>query len=362
MPDVLIIGGGVIGLTTALELSEAGLSVTVVDQGAVGREASWAGAGMIPPGDPFGSTAARRLNSLSSRLWPQLSRKLQDLTGLDNGYRRCGGICLPEAVGTTPVSLCDAFRQADVEAEVVRAEDIQKQEPLLAGNITAGVFLPGMAQIRNPWHLQALAQACRQRRVAIVEGAPVFSFDRSGENVVAAVTSQGRIHAGTFVVAAGAWSTALLSGMGMSVEVRPIRGQIVLLRTHASRLRRIVEVGPRYLVPRTDGRLLVGSTEEDAGFKKETTAEGIQGLLEFARNLVPSTSAATFETCWSGLRPCAVRGRPYLGPVRDFSNLLLATGHFRSGLTNSPGTAGILRELMLGQPPSIDIAEFGVSE
>lgn len=358
MPDVLIIGGGVIGLTAAWEISNAGLSVSVVDQQQVGREASWAGAGMIPPGDPAGSAGIRALTSLSSRLWPELSAILRERTGIDNGYRRCGGLALLPDDGGSLTDFARQYQEAGTEATVVTDDELVHCEPLLSGSVMSAVFLPAMAQVRNPWHLRALAQGCRDRGVEILEGTPVYGLARTATRILAAETSRGMIHAETVIVTAGAWSTSLLASVGASIEVKPIRGQILLLRTSGPRLRRVVEVGPRYLVPRDDGRLLVGSTEEDVGFQKSTTAEGIRGLLELANSVVPTTASACVETCWSGLRPCALRGRPYVGRFPEFDNLFLATGHFRAGLTNSPGTALILRDMILRTAPAVDPRDF----
>ncbi|HSG70899.1 MAG TPA: FAD-dependent oxidoreductase, partial [Planctomycetaceae bacterium] len=123
-------------------------------------------------------------------------------------------------------------------------------------------------------------------------------------------------------------------------------------------IRHIIEVGDRYLVPRPDGRLLVGSTMEEAGFKKKTTVEGIAGLLEFATRLVPSLAQAEIEQTWAGLRPMSATGLPFLGPLPDCDNTFVAAGHFRSGLQTSPGTAVVMRELLLGQEPSLDLVPF----
>jgi glycine oxidase len=140
--------------------------------------------------------------------------------------------------------------------------------------------------------------------------------------------------------------------------IRPIRGQIVLLQTDRATPRHIINDGPRYLVPRGDGRVLVGSTEEDVGFDKRTTADGVAGLLEFARTLLPALGTAQFEHSWAGLRPATADGRPYLGRIPGLENAFVAAGHFRSGLTLSPGTAVVMSQLIRDQTPSIDLAPF----
>ncbi|RMG41425.1 MAG: FAD-dependent oxidoreductase [Planctomycetota bacterium] len=170
----------------------------------------------------------------------------------------------------------------------------------------------------------------------------------------------GRIAAERYVLAAGAWASQLASAFGEPIRIRPIRGQIVLLRTDGAVLNRIIQVGRRYLVPRPDGLVLVGSTEEDVGFAKQTTAAAVRELIDFAIRLVPRLRDAEVVRTWAGLRPAAERGLPYLGPMPGIDNLFVAAGHFRSGLQNSPGTAVLVREMVLEQPLSLACDAFAV--
>ena len=173
-------------------------------------------------------------------------------------------------------------------------------------------------------------------------------------------TSTQRYAAGAVCITSGSWSGPLLARLGITIPIKPIRGQIALLQTKANLLRRVINEGKRYLVPRADGRVLVGSTEEDAGFLKLTTAAAIDDLLSFARELVPALAGAGLETSWAGLRPATPDGRPYLGHLPGLDNGLVAAGHFRAGLQLSPGTAVVMRQAMLGQPVDIDLAAFRV--
>ncbi len=188
----------------------------------------------------------------------------------------------------------------------------------------------------------------------------MHGFQREREKFVAIETSGGTLSAGQFVVAGGAWSGRLLNDVGCPVRVRPLRGQIVLLAMQPSPIRHVVNVGPRYLVPRGDGRVLVGATEEVAGFDKRTTAGGVGGLVEFALELVPALARATFERSWAGLRPQSADGLPYLGRVRETQNLFVATGHFRAGLQLSPATALVMTQLLLGREPAVPLAPYAV--
>ena len=226
--------------------------------------------------------------------------------------------------------------------------------------ISAAIFAPDEAQIRNPRHLKALLAACAVRGVQLVEGEPAEDFETAGRRVVAVRTSSGRFAAGQVCITTGSWSRPLAGRLNVAVSIKPVRGQIALLAPRVPVLRRIVNEERRYLVPRADGRVLVGSTEEDVGFVKRTTAEAIADLVRFAMELVPVLAEAELETSWAGLRPGTPDQRPYLGRVPDFDNAFVAAGHFRSGLQLSPGTAVVMRQAMLDQPTDIDLVAFRV--
>ena len=193
-----------------------------------------------------------------------------------------------------------------------------------------------MAQIRNPRHLQALIAAATKVGVEMRPGCPVLGFERHGSRITAAQTAAGRSSHDQYLICAGAWTDQLLAPLGCEIDTRPIRGQIAPLRTRIPLMRRIVLSGKRYLVPRDDGRVLVGSTEEDAGFDAATTATAISGLLRFATELAPALGEAVVERCWAGLRPGNEDGMPTLGRLPAFDNLWVAAGHFLPGCNYRP--------------------------
>ena len=354
--DVLVVGGGVIGLTTAWFLAREGVGVTLVDRADFGQAASWAGAGIIPPGDPDrAATPYDLLRAHSSRLYPRISSDLRERTGLDNGYVVCGGLELPEADEDLPVG---EWRAEGVAFELVEGEVLRRIEPGLGPAVRRAYHLPGMAQVRNPRHVKALRAACEKAGVRLLPGCAIHSLRREGGRVIAAETEQGRLSAGRFLVAAGAWTDGLLTPLGWRPGVVPVRGQIALLNTGVSGVRPVVLQGKRYLVPRPDGRVLVGATEENAGFDARPTAGGIAGLLEFAAGLVPALADAPLEKCWAGLRPGTPDGLPFLGEVPGYDNLFIASGHFRSGIQLSPATAAALTDLLLGRTPRVPLDAF----
>ncbi|MCA9102402.1 MAG: glycine oxidase ThiO [Planctomycetales bacterium] len=364
--DCLIIGGGVIGLSLAYELACAGLSVHVVDQGAPGREASWAGAGILPPQSELGAPAAlKELGILSSRLHAEWSVRLEDETGVDNGYRRCGAWNLATNQGEAAEleRAAAAWRDDDLDVQLVDPDELAQLEPVLADQrrrlpIQAAALLADESQVRNPRHLRALLSACQRRGVTITANSAITDVEHAAGRVAAVQSGTTRISAGHYCVTAGAWSGGVLERLGASLPIRPMRGQIVLLSTIATLFSRVLNVGPRYLVPRADGRVLVGSTVEDAGFNKQTTADGVGGLLRFALELVPALADARLERTWAGLRPQTDDGLPYLGRLPNLANASVATGHFRSGLHLSTGTAVVMGQLIRGETPRVDLAPF----
>lgn len=360
MADVVIVGGGVIGLTMAWELAEQGVAVCLVEQGQLGQEASWAGAGILPPGNPqFAKTPEAHLRAASHVLWPGYSAKLKNETGIDIGFRHCGGIEVRRSVARDELhDEIAAWRNEGVAVEPLGSEDARRLEPNLHSETTAAYRLPELCQVRNPRHLKALVAICAQRGVELRTGTPVVGFARQGERVIAVRTPSGEIPAGQVVVAGGAWSRQLLAQVGCELPVEPVRGQIVLLAAQPLPFRHVIQHGPRYLVPRSDGRILIGATEEHVGFEKQNTAEAVGGLIRFATGLVPCLSAAKFERAWCGLRPGSRDGLPYLGAVPGMRNLFAAAGHFRAGLQLSPITGVLMRQHLLGQPTTIPLEPY----
>ncbi len=364
--DVLIIGGGVIGLSMAYELATHGARVRVLERGEVGRESSWAGAGILPPGtlrQTADSYAA--LVAMGHRLHEQWARRLAEETGIDNGYRRSGGlrVARDHAAAELLSAASVLWHELGIRAESVREDELAELEPALADRtgrepLTAVWYLPDEAQVRNPWHMRALLAACGRLGVEIETGTPVENFELRDGRVAAVRTMDGRREAARYCVAGGAWSGQLLNRLGITLGVRPIRGQIVMLRCFPGSLNKIVNEGPRYIVPRTDGRVLIGSTEEDVGFDKRTTAEAVRDLIQLGQDLVPHLAEAEVERCWAGLRPGTADDYPYMGQVPGYDNVFVAAGHFRAGLQLSPATAVVMRKLVDGGDPEIDMSIF----
>jgi glycine oxidase len=370
MHDCCVIGGGIIGLSIARELAGRGLRVRVVAREPHERTASWAAAGIFPPAPRFaGVSPGDLLTAWSDELHRAWARELHEETGIDNGLIACGGLHVAAAdAGSRLDEEVAEWRRKGARCEPLDERGIVAVEPGLGaavarGGIAAAYFLPDEQQIRPPRHLEALVRSCTCRGVELSLDSTVAGFDVRGGAVRGIVTtrrdgSRETVGAESFVVAAGAWSGQIAGWFGLDLPTRPIRGQIALYRFAAPPLQRVVNLGLEYLVPRPDGRLLVGSTLEDAGFDAATTPTGLNRLADVARLLLADVSSGVVEQSWAGLRPGSVDGLPTVGRLPEVGNAFIATGHFRAGLHQSTGTAVLIADLVTGEPPGLDPAAF----
>ena len=368
MHDCLIVGGGVIGLSLAYELARRGKRVRVVDRHLPGREASWAAAGILPP-TPTRPDAAplERLSALSMRLHEDWAARLLEETEIDYGYQRCGGFYLADSAAAESelAQQATTWRRDGIAVETLSPAAVSDVEPALAdaarrGLLRAAYLLPDEIQIRSPRLLQALTAACTARGVEITAGMEVEDFVCDKGRIRAVRTGHGEIVADQVCITTGCWSGLMLARLGVPLAVKPIRGQIALVSLPEMILQRIVYVGPHYFVPRDDGRILIGSTLEDVGFNRQTTAAVIQELLDFALTWIPALAEANFERSWAGLRPASGDGLPYLGRLPGLENAFVAAGHYRSGLILAPATAVVMAQMMQGEQPAADLLPFRV--
>jgi glycine oxidase len=349
--DVLILGGGIVGAAIAERLAREGTAVTLVERGVVGGEASWAAAGLLTPVHPWNyPEPLLRLDAESLALWGPLAERLRDETGIDVEMRRTG--LLDVIAGEEDEREADrrvAWKRAHGErAQRLSAAEARCEEPLLAETIRGALLLPDLAQVRNHRAAPAFAAAAARRGARIVERTAVLGLLMDGDRVAGAVTEAGQMRAATTVLAAGAWSGGLLGGAcPPALRTVPCRGQMLLLRTVPGRLRHMVLAAGQYLVPRTDGRVLAGSTVEHVGFDSSVTAAGLASIGAAVARIAPALAAATVERSWAGLRPDSPDHMPSLGWVRP--GLLAATGHFRSGIMLAPVTAEIVLDLVRGR-------------
>jgi glycine oxidase len=370
--DALIIGGGVMGCASALALAREGLSVTVLERSVPGAEASSAAAGMLAAqAEAHGATLSSGAGgggaflalSLASRaLFPALAEELRATTGIDVEHRACGAlrIAVDEGSEAELARTRDAHAALGLRAEILSGAALAALEPGL-GAARAALHFPDDARIDPPIYLRALRIAAERRGARFRSGGVVDRVAISEGRAVGAQLSDGSIVRGrAVIVAAGSWSN-LVQGTGIPPRtIRPARGQIVELRLPSPVFGRLL-VGPRaYLSPRDDGRVLVGSTLEFVGYEKRVTAGAVATLLAGAIELVPALADAELGASWSNFRPYTEDELPLIG-LGAIPGLVLATGHYRNGILLSAITAEIVKDLVLGRTPRVDVSAFAPS-
>jgi glycine oxidase len=362
--DVVIVGGGVMGCASAFELAKAGAKVVVLERSVPGAEASSAAAGILGAQVETGEAdPGFELARQSRARYPEWSEQLKKATGIDIGYRQCGilRVAFDEESKAHILREVGWQQKAGLEVERVEAEKLRALEPKLDPKMTFALHFPEEGQVDPPRLLRALYIAAAQAGASFRSGAYVRAVAAEAGAVRGVVLEDGsRVSSDRVVLAAGSWST-LVEGVPLEpTAVRPVRGQMVELETREPALRRVVYGPGCYLVPREDGRILVGSTLEFVGYRREVTAGAIRDLLAAAIELVPSLSDATLGRTWSNFRPYSDKGRPLIG-ASEIRGLILATGHHRNGILLAPATAAIVRALALGEKPPFEVNTYPTS-
>jgi glycine oxidase len=356
--DVVIIGGGIIGLTTAYELLQRGLKVTLIERGHCGHEASWAGGGILSPLSPWHyPDPVTSLSQFSNTLFPDLVNVLQQKTGIDTEFRTSGVLALMDAGDHLQVdsSIAAWCRAHPLVVKRLYARDIA---PELACNPPA-LWLPEITQIRNPRLLQALKKAVASLGGKIVEQTTITGWKIERNKIIAALDSSHKeFPARDFIIAAGAWSRELLSVFVLKLSIWPVRGQMMLFRIQPDSLSTIILQDSFYLIPRQDGHILAGSTTEETGFNKSTTSEARETLLAKAHALLPALTAHNLIDHWAGLRPGSPDNIPVIDRHPALGNLYISSGHHRYGVTMAPGSARLMANMLLEQPQPIDVTPY----
>lgn len=364
--DVLIVGGGLVGLATADAALRRGLSVTVLERERFGARASWAGAGMLN-NRPWPRTQDPDYHDLmraSLRLHEEWAARLRQETEIDPGHVICGALEIFVAgdsqAAEQSARLLEGAAERGVRAERVGRERIRELEPQVElSAIDHALLYPDDGQVRNPRLAKALIASCRQRGARMLEAAEVADLALEGVRAVGAVTADGRrFEAKQVVVCAGAW-TGTFKELAQRVpriqRIEPVRGQLVCYQTEPGMLTRLLTAEHRYLVPRPDGLLLVGSTMERVGFDTTTTPEGQAELRAFAERWLPALVDREPVQGWADVRPGLKGSHPIMGPVPGMTGLFVAAGHFRNGIGLAPITGEILAALLAGLKPPIPI-------
>lgn len=350
--NALVVGGGVIGLSIAFELAQRGADVTVYDIGEPGRAASWAAAGMLAPRtERLDNAQMQELCEYSLSLYPAYAQRVQNAGGVDPHLRLNGIVnaAFDEASLQRMVAHANALRSKDVRVQVLSRDRLLFAEPSLSARVLGGVLFEEEGHVDNRRLGRALLAACTSSGVRVETGVRELKLEFDSRRLLGVRTSKGFRSADVAINAAGAWA-ASVAGVPeeCKVPVRPVKGQMLALQLPAGMVRRTTWVPGAYLVPRADGRLLVGATVEEAADVR-VTAGGIDSLLHAATAAAPALREFSISEMWAGLRPGTPDELPVLGAAPR-SGYFVATGHYRNGILLAPATAAILADAVFGKP------------
>ena len=355
--DVIIVGGGVIGLLTAYYLNENGASVTLIEKNRIGKESSWAGGGILSPLYPWRySNPVNDLAISSQKDYAHFCKSLHQRTGIDPEWVKSGLLL------TEPFRTSDAFsvweKKYKPNIETLTGKQLQHYEPALSSTQRDALWFPDIAQIRNPRLLTSLLADIKSKGVKVIENQPLNYLLRKNGRAIGVKTTQQNYFSDATVIACGAWSNEL--ELPIDIKVKPVLGQIILYKTAESQLTRIILNNGKYLIPRKDGHILCGSTLEWKGFDKVTTHLAKKELRNFAAEQLPFLADLKPIQHWSGLRPGSPNSVPYIGE-HEIKGLYFNTGHYRYGVTMGPASAQLLTDILLKRPSSFNIDNYSLS-
>lgn len=366
--DAAIIGGGIIGCSIAYQLARRGKSVVVIEQDTAGAQASGASGGMLGAQvEMEGPGPMAELALKSRRLFPSLISDLQAETGIDIEWNQTGmlKVALNEKQREHLQHVAKWQREVGEKADWLEPEEVRKLEPALSPDIAGAVSVPDDTQLSAPRLTAAFAAAAALYGAVFAEKCRVHSFIHDANRITGIKLDRpidplhpnsDEILAEDVVLAAGAWSGQLAAQLGISLPVRPVKGECLFVHAIPAPVKKTIFTHGCYLVPKAGGKLLVGSTMKEQGFDDRVTVDGLRHLTERAMRIIPAFANLPVEKIWAGLRPATPDGHPYIGKAEN--GLLIATGHLRNGILLSPITGKIIADLACGKEPEVDLAPF----
>ena len=361
---VIIVGGGVIGLSIAQHLLTRGVTPIVIDCGLFAKESSWAGAGYLDlrsaaktGGDFF------KLCRFSYDLFPEWISRIHRESGIDPEFLDSGSLdlAMDEKDEEEICSLERKLKDEKLEGHWLTTAEAKKLEPGLSKDIRSAFYLKETRQVRPPRLTRALLQILEKKGAILRENESVENFLEKGRRIYGVNTNKGMIEGDEVVLASGAWTGLWGEKFKMFIPVKPVRGQVIMFNAQPGVLKKIIFTSMAYLVPRVDGKIYVGSTLEEVGFDKSTTSEGLERLKQGAQGVIPSLVDALIDDSWAGLRPGSPDGWPILGRLPNWEGVWIAAGHFTHGLLLSAATGQIMTQAILGEPTSFDLSPFSMN-
>jgi len=358
--EVVIIGGGVIGLSIARSLGLRGVrDVIVIEKNDFGREASWAAGGILAPQiEADASNDFFRLACASRDMYRDFARDLLDESGVDVELDLTGTLCVAftEAEEQDLGSRYDWQRGEGLDVECLSGAQARALEPCLSEQVRCALRFPNDLQVENRRLVQALLTSNKKFGVQLIDRCAVQNVRVVDGTMQGVNTSQGFIRASSVVIAAGAWSSMI--DPSKQIQVEPVRGQMLCFQARPRIARHVIYSSQGYLIPRADGRLLAGSTTEEVGFDKSVTDEGVSKITSMAREIAPAIASLPLLDSWAGFRPRAADDLPVLGNSVEIDGLVYATGHYRNGILLAPITGALIAEIIVSRKTPEALAAF----
>ena len=358
---IAIIGAGISGLMSALELVEQGCSVIIFDQKSAGKAASWAGGGILSPMYPWRYDPAVNLLARHGKsLYIEWNQKLKAVSGIDFEIQETGMMIFDEADFEQGFNYAQKFQEPMQECHYLHQKQIKHINPLISTQFQHALYFPQIANIRNPRLLQSITRYLKQHpQVELIENCCIHQLNKVNGKIQS-VTDQNYQHyfADHFVISTGAWSQMWSAQLDIEIPIRPIQGQMVLFKTPQNWLPSMCMNKVMYLIPRADGHVVCGSSMSNCGFDITPDARTQQTILDACFEMVPELTKYPIVKQWAGLRPSSPHGVPYIGKIPNINNLWANFGHFRNGLCMGPASARLLRQLILNQPTLVDPALY----
>lgn len=358
---IAIIGAGISGLLSALELVEQGCHVSIFDQQEIGKAASWAGGGILSPMYPWRyAPAVNQLAKHGKTLYQEWNEKLLPHTAIDFQIHETGMLIFDEEDFELGLNYQQQFHEPLQHCEYLQQEQLENINPLVSAQFQHAIYFPEIANIRNPRVLQSLTQYLKQHPlVHFFEDHAIQKFHYTHGRIQSIQSKQGlKFQADQFIITTGAWSGQWSEQLNLHIPVEPVQGQMLLFKTPPNWLPTMCMNKVMYLIPRSDGHIVCGSSVAHVGFNTTPTQQTKQDILTACFEMIPELEQFEIVNHWAGLRPSSPTGIPYIGLMPEFENLWANFGHYRNGLCMGPASAQLLRQLILKQDTFLDAQAY----
>ena len=352
--DAIVIGGGVVGASVTFQLAKSGKKVLMLERGEIGGQASSAASGTL---DSHFPELGRDFMEESMNTFLHVADEIENLTGIDVEVERSGELILSfdEKSSDDFFHMNEKCRDSCCGSEWLTTSQIHNLEPEVSNNVLGAIYRPNTARVNNQRLSEAFSKAAIFYNSSVEIGSEVIEIDNSGNETIKVTTRSGTFYSSKLIVAAGAWTPSLLTNLKINLPVRPIKGQNLNLSPDFQKVQTVVKGNSGVIVPRNDGSVMAGVTQEEKGFDNRVTADGIKSIMNEITSLMPALGNATFNWSISGLRPAASDGLPIIDFLPGSDRVIVATGHYMWGIFLSPITGVIVNKMLdTGKNPMID--------